>query len=203
MKMQLKDRGTIPYGGGFTVTDPLTGNEHYGTTFKMLVDSIRASRRANSVPMGIEFESEIEQWACEKYPAECESFNPKRPRKRSLTLGDVITGTRVMLQHWWNGRKLVPREEAERRAQICLNCPKNQTFPKPCVGICGELHAIVADIIDAQGTQYDSRLHSCDICGCFLQSAIWVPQEIQWNALPEEQKEMFTTVENCWKIPRP
>lgn len=199
MPLQLKDRGVIPYGGGFTVVDPLTNVQVSGTTFKMLVDMVRKERMANSAPNGLDLESEIEQWCCVAYPQECEEVTTKKIRRREFGLGDVITGTRVMLSHWFNGRKLVSREEAERRAQICIHCPWNMTYRKPCSGWCPELAEIVGPIVNAQGTQYDWQLHQCQVCGCVLSAAIWVPTEIQCGPLPQEQKDMFDNVPHCWK----
>lgn len=204
MKRALKHRNRIPYGGGYVITDPMTGIQVSGGNFDMLLRSAMESRRANSVPIGIGFEQELETWVCEKYPSECEDIGEGKIRKRYLTLRDIVAGSQVMLSQVMNSRKVVDREEAERRGQICVNCPLNDRFSKPCHGMCPELAAVVGWITGAQGTRHDAALHGCQICGCFNQAAIWVPLDAQWKALTDEQKEQFKTAKKtlgCWKCP--
>lgn len=201
MTASLVSRNRIPYGGRYIIRDPLSGVEVLGTNFDMLCDRIYAARKANSLPIGVGIEQEIEQWICQQYPQECENLDPAMPRKRTFTLTDIIHGSRVMLSHWWNGRKLVDRAEAERRAQICMNCPLNVAFAKPCTGICKELNDVVNAITGTQGTQYDVHLKSCSNCGCFLSASIWVPLEIQLGPLDETTKLKFENTSGCWKKP--
>lgn len=195
---RLLQGNRVPYGGEYRINRPDLGMVGTGYIFDVLLESVRSYRKANGIPIGLGFVDEVEKVICEQMPDECEEHNGKMPlRKR--TLSDIIAGSRVMLSHWWNGRKLVTREESERRARICVSCPMNQTFVKSCTGICPELKQVVTSIVDAQGTQYDINLHSCQICGCYLSAAIWVPLDVQLNPLPEEQKEQFENVPNCWK----
>lgn len=198
-KLRLVSETQVPYGGGYTITDPMTNVQVYGTTFKMVCDRIRDARKANSVPIGLGFEDEVESWICAKYAVECFDSNAIKPRQ--LSLSDIVAGSRVMLSHWWNGRKIVSREEAERRGAICVSCPMNVKFSKPCNGMCPELSEVVSGITNAQGTRFDVSLHSCSLCGCHLQSAIWVPLELQTAVLTDKQVEQFESIPECWKKP--
>lgn len=197
---RLKSRSTIPYGGMYYWKDPLTGAEVRGTNWNMLIGRIYAERRANGVPVGLGFEDEVEKDLCRDYPAECEIPDPNFPTNRRLTLSDVIRGSQVMMSFLAHGSPLVDRAEAERRARICLKCPFNTYFSKPCTGICQELANVVASIINHQGTQYDTDLKACNVCGCFLQAAIWMPLDIQCKGVTEEMACKFKTINNCWKI---
>lgn len=200
-RMELIASNRVPYGGSYIVTDPLTKLEVSGPTLKAVLRMVMESRRANGVPCGLEIEQEVEQWICAKYAAECKSVDPRVFTHRPLTLSHIVAGSRVMLSQWFNGRKVVERAEAERRAQICAGCPMNVKFDKPCGGLCPELASVVSGITGAQGTQYDWQLNSCAVCRCFLQAAIWVERETQWNVLDENTKEQFNAVANCWKKP--
>lgn len=199
MKKQLIAHNRIPYNGYWIYVQPETGAEIKGNTWTILLNKIRDYRKANGIPIGLGFEDEVERYVCEHQAAECEEVIEGKARKRSLTLTDVVNGTRAMLAHWFNNRKLVDRVEAERRANICVGCPLNVKFAKPCGGICMELQEVVGAITNAQGTGYDYRLNQCDLCGCFLQSAIWVPLDTQVNVLSTEQQAAFEDIPHCWK----
>lgn len=202
MKAHILLKSQIPYGGGYSYKDPNSGMHIFGTTFAMVVQRVIEHRRANGYPIGLGLEDEIEEQLCLSYPNECSDAPEGIPRKKELTLTDVVNGTRVMMSFTRNGNQTVSREEAERRAKICLGCPYNASFIKPCSGICQELKNIVNWVTDNQGTQYDSKLYSCNICGCFLQAAIWLRLEDQCVGVGEEMKPKFEytrTKYGCWK----
>jgi hypothetical protein len=204
MSQALVSRNIVPYGGGFEIKDKLTGAPISGYTFDVLVEFAKNQRHANGVPIGLDFEKELEQWVCEAYPKECEHYNPRIPRRpNEVGFTDLLHGTRVMLAHVVNHREVVPREEAERRASICVNCRYNQPFRRPCGGICGELLDLVKGITNSQGTPMDEKLKSCFVCKCFLQASIWLPLEIQCKGVDAEQKAQFDSVRDsgipCWK----
>ena len=199
MKAKLKNRQIIPNGGGFRIKDRQTGLNAFGLNFNYLVTKFAEQRRINGIPMGLEFEDEVEDWCCQEYPQECEDVDPDSPKRRTLTLSDVIHGTQVMVAFKMSGSKLVDRAEAERRGAICKTCPFNQSFAKPCSGVCAELAAVVTSITGHQGTHYDQFLNACSICGCFLQAAIWLPLETQCVAVTDQMKKQFANVSGCWK----
>ncbi len=199
MKPALRSENLVPYGGMFRVIDPATGLELIANTFESLMLRVHESRKANGIPVGVGIHEEFESLVCQAYPAECDNLDPTFPRKRTLTLTDIIHGTRSMLSIWWQNKPLVSREEAERRARICIACPHNTRFAKSCSGICPELKGVVSSIIDHQGTTYDKDLYSCGVCSCFLQASIWVDQKVQWDVLDENTKLQFDKVPNCWK----
>lgn len=188
-----------PESGTYTVYDPLTRISSSGRTFENLFDNVARTRYALGVSSGLDLRKEVEAWVCRDYPGDCTGIDLTKPRKRRLTLSDVINGSRVMMSFVKSGREVVDRAEAERRAQICKTCPFNIIFPKPCAGVCGELLNIVKVITGNQGTQYDGSLHSCSVCGCFLQAAIWLPLETQCQGVPPEMAKQFTAIPNCWK----
>lgn len=202
MKARILNKSQIPYGGGYHYKDPNSGMDIFGTTFAMVVNKVIEHRRANGYPIGLGLEDEIEEQLCLNQPDECSEGPHGVPRKTQHTLTDVVNGTRVMMAFERNGRQLVSREEAERRAQICLGCPYNASFIKPCSGICQELRNLVNWITDHQGTQYDSKLYSCNLCGCFLQAAIWLRLEDQCKGVNAELREKFAFTKEkykCWK----
>lgn len=202
MQARIKARNRIPYGGKWVYKDPFTGTELSAVTWDNMLRAIVDHRRANGAPIGAGLEDEVEQQLCINHPDECVDLDPAVPHKTTLNLWDVVRGTQVMMSFVANGRQIVGRSEAERRAQICLRCPYNASFTKPCSGICQELKNVVSMIVDQQGTQYDSKLHSCNICGCFLQASIWLRLEDQCKGVTDTMKKQFeytATNYSCWK----
>ncbi len=198
--MVLKARGRPPYGGEYVVKDRLTSQEFRGTHFEMLYNRIVAARKANGFPVGLAFEAEVEQWVCEDHPQECREHNPAIPRQpREIAMGALLQGTKVMLAHWLAGRPIVSKEEATRRASICIKCRYNVPFRMPCSGWCGELLSIVERVIGGATTPHDQELKSCFICNCHLKPAVWTELDIQCKGVDEAMKKQFASVPHCWK----
>ena len=188
-----------PESGTYNVYDPLTRIRSSGRTFENLFDNVARTRYALGVSSGLDLRKEVEAWVCQENPNDCTGIDLTKPRKRRMTLSDVINGSRVMMSFVKSGREVVLREEAERRAQICMKCEMNQIFPMSCAGLCGPLLDTVKAIVGQQGTQYDGSLHSCSICACFNQAQIWIPLEILEKGTDENMKKQFSGVPNCWK----
>lgn len=202
-KPRIKFRGAVPYGGEYRLELTEKGFVGFGTTFDMLMTNIRSYRKANALPNGLGLEEEVEFEVCKKYMAECIETDARIPVPRAINWEEAVQGTQVMVGTRLSGRGLVPREEAERRAQICLKCPWNYETNMKCPNtICGELKQVVEWIIGSNGTQWDNNLKSCAVCHCYLTAAIWVPVEVQVAPLTEVQKEQFKLAREqwgCWK----
>jgi hypothetical protein len=199
--MRLKNKHQIPYGY-WSVKDRLSGQLFKAVTWDHLLSNMIQARRANGLPVGLEFESEVESWAALDHPDESENYDERLPKKRRIGLDDIIRGTKVMATFTLSGRQLVPREEAERRASICAACFMNQSFSKPCSGICNELKELVLGFVGNQSTTQDSKLFACGVCNCFLQAAVWLPLETQCVGVTEEMRGQFNAIREqhpCWK----
>jgi hypothetical protein len=201
VKLGLKRKGAaVPYGGVYRWTDPITKVEVLGTHWEMLLNRIYDERKANGIPCGLGFEDEVELDLCRDYPAECELNDPRFPKKRGwLSFHEIVAGTRALLKFKLAGSPLVAQEEAERRANICATCPFNVEFQRPCAGLCGELNTLVQAIVGGRQTSNAGRLKSCQLCGCFIGAAIWIPVDIQREVLTDAQREQFDNVDWCWK----
>lgn len=188
-----------PSSGSYAVTDPLTKILCTASTFEGLVNRVGQVRAAMGCASGLNLREELEQWICSQLPQDCTEVDMSIPQKRSLTLTDVIRGTKVLASFVLDGMKPVSREEAERRAQVCIACPYNIRFPTPCTGVCGELLNLALQFSGNQGTQYDRALKSCNVCGCYNMAQIWIPIENLKRGLTEDMEKQFKAVPNCWK----
>ena len=190
----------LPSGAAYTITDPVTRVLCTGTTLEGLISRISQVRGAMGAVCGLNLREEVERWLCEQYPQDCTEVDMSVPRKRSLNLSDIIHGSRVMASFIAHGAVPESREEAERRGAICQKCEFNKKFPLPCTGVCGELKDLAIRVSGNQGTYYDQFLHSCNICGCFLQAAIWIPLRDQCKGVTADMRKQFTQIPHCWKI---
>jgi hypothetical protein len=203
MRAHIITRINSPHGGAVYLKDPLTGFEVMGTTFNMAYDRLVNYRRANTIPIGLDFDDEIETQFCQRYPAECEVN--KRTLGLSLVapgLWDVVRGSQLMLQHKIEGSQLVPQEEANRRAEICYKCPLRAQMTLPCARCTGVLESIVNVITGSHGTPFDEKLSCCSVCKCYISASVWLPLQTQCTAVTDEMRERFAFAKetfNCWK----
>lgn len=189
------------------INRPDIGMVGNGYRFIVLSQHVQDWRRANGWPIGLDFEQELENALCQEYPDYCESDDPRapiNPKGRRVSLGDIIGGTRVWLKQALSGRQVVSAEEANARANVCLNCPMKVPFPGGCGGHCGELVDWMKDLTGSgkfKLAQEDAlNQQACFICNCFLQAAAWVPVDVQISVLSEHQKIQFKQMlPNCWK----
>lgn len=198
MKASITSMIRSPRGGIYFWRDPITGVELQATTGDMLYDRAVAERTANGVPMGLEFWDSVMADVCRDYPDECSNVDPNQPRRRGWSMGDIVRGTLVMMNHKLNGSELVSQEEATRRAGICAVCPHAAYFSKPCTGLCRDL----ANLLGSTGqksTPYDNDLRACGICGCWTKVSVWFPLETQCVGVTDEMKAQFKVTSRCWK----
>lgn len=203
MRPRLMSRVLMPHGGMFHIEDPLTKYPLEGTTFGMLYDRAVSYRRSNSIPIGLDYEDEIECKVCERYPDECEIS--KRGLGIPLVapgLYDVVRGSMVMINHKAHESQLVDQAEAERRAAICSKCPFKAQMTLPCARCLSALENVVLAITGAHHTQYDERLAACGVCKCYISASVWLPLETQCVGVSDEMRERFAFAKesfNCWK----
>ncbi len=205
MQAKLKSKIAVPYGGLYQLDLPSKGFVGRGTSFNHIRDNIKEWRRANAVPIGLDFENELERELCLKFPQECSDSDPRIPSHEiRISMADAIHGTQVSIRHKLAGSPLVDQETADARAKICSACPFQGQVQFPCGSFpCGEMQNFVKGIIGSKSTKYDSQLKSCKCCHCWNSVSVWVPLDIQQSVLTEKQKDSFRYVlenyPNCWK----
>ncbi len=203
IKMKLKSRGVIPYGGYFRPLDPLTGIRVSAVTWDHLMTKVQEERRGNGAPIGLDIENEVEQWCCIAHPDEVEVYDERLPKPRPLNLDDVVRGTKVLAAFKLAGKPTVINEEANRRAAICSKCPMNLMWSQAC-SLCSNLDEIVQGIVGKVRTAMDQQLYACNICHCSLKGAVHIPNAIlnrENNAEMNRAFEVAAEAFNCWHRP--
>lgn len=79
----------------------------------------------------------------------------------------------------WLGKGGIPVDlpHAERRANTCAGCPKNQPLNRRIENTAAEAIRKQEEVrhqVELR-TSHDARLHNCGVCSCYLKLKVWVP----------------------------
>jgi hypothetical protein len=106
-------------------------------------------------------------------------------------------GIKTLKEWLGDGAKTVSTDQAQLRANVCLQCPKHSTT--------AFLEEITAGAIKRQvelknhlqlRVYGEKSLHVCEVCGCAMKLKVWLPLE---TILPdEEEKAKFDP--RCWLL---
>jgi len=169
--LRFIDPNSTPPGGVYRYKQQETGTEFSALNLRKLGEIIKSHRIANDIPIGVNFDRELQDGACRKvlelYPdfTGVEEDNGTQI-KNSWNLGDVVSWASTMVDWAKKGFKFVPQEKANDRAEICAKCPKNIDVAG-CVG-CSGVAGLVSKIRGDRSTPYDDQLRVCGACGCVL-----------------------------------
>jgi len=134
---------------------------------------------------------------CKQNPGiECEDKDAPR---REVTGEDVWRFVRTLYTAWENGAQKVSDEEQNRRADICLNCPKRGYVS---CNSCGSLSKALSDLVLGTGCKRLAELHkqSCLVCGCELSSLVQYPLEVIQEIDQKLQFQTDSYPSRCWKV---
>lgn len=136
-------------------------------------------------------------WFCRHASVQCREIGKPEPRER--TWSDYQQFANVAARHIESGGEMVPQEEAERRAAICVGCPKNVPISGMCASCkVAEVGSWIYRIIRGAHTSQDHSLMSCGICGCDTRLAVWSPLSVQRDDRFTAD-DFLTANRNCWK----
>lgn len=86
---------------------------------------------------------------------------------------EIVSFSKAALEWLASGRQLVPKEEAERRADICKGCQMNS----PLHGCnCGLIYKMIASSVPLD--RRDAELGICGACSCELKSKVNLPENV-------------------------
>lgn len=175
----------------------VSGADFSGHNLQVIKAKIWAHEKANEYPVSTD--KEIEDQLCANHPDSCEEPRKYVPRGVQLRLSDIMRGTLVIANFKLSGGKLVSHEEADRRAGICVTCPRNVDFIKPCTGWCKQLVDLVQSMIGGAKTKFDDRLKACEICHCDNHAQVHVPADILAKGVTPGMMAEFRAIDWCWK----
>lgn len=181
--------------GGWRYTPPQTGVTIRGEFFSDLYQKVRSHLIANGFD-DVDQE-EIEDGACrETNPGGswCGRRDPK-PTAGAMPHLTLALAERFIMTIWetLKARKIVSRDEAHRRHDICMACPLATS-----IGGCTGCHGILKRVAKAMTNDPlpdDETKRYCAACGCQTQLKPWIPNSI----LDKTEKVRPLYHEACWR----
>ena len=181
--------------GGWKLTVEQTGVRITAPFYRILHQRVAAHMRANSLPIPDDFDEWCADAACRETGCG-RPFCNGAPEKEVSGMPSLTYALAARFLNTMVGvirdRKFVDRAEAERRAEICLNCPLHRPVIGGCVD-CKKLLRVVGRVMKAY--PLDSRLGWCGACGCKLSLKCWIPND----TLDRAEAERPPYHESCWR----
>lgn len=213
------DRHTFP-NGGWMFRQPQTQwtNPYAMVGFKASVDAIRKHRLANPAITSkhrlstdpTEIGNELEKFTRVRLglpdPAtsffQSSSSLPSRVVAAAAVIKRAAQGTGVVLDWIQAGGDPVSQELAEKRAAVCVQCPKNVQGAWYTEAPAELLKSAIVGWQSLKGskfpfeTQQGDKLKSCDVCKCLMGLKVFCPLDSILSRTPAEVMAEFPA--NCW-----
>jgi hypothetical protein len=160
-----------------------------------LVWQVESYLAVNNFPPVEHLKAKVIEFMCDNLPSGFCRKSPANPGM-FITLTQVKDFTSLLFRRAVASSPLSflsTKEEAERRASVCSECPLNDR--SRCT-VCGGLLAVVRRLDGRRETSYDPVLGTCRLCGCLLRVKVHVSSEALKAATtkpPEDQIPGF-----CW-----
>jgi hypothetical protein len=184
----------VPPLGGWRYIQPETGFTIKGQNHYELFKAIKDHRVANNLPVG-DVQTDFEDFACAAQPVGSTWCSPILEGddinlKRHFTTDDMMRFVNSVVSVLADG-KLVEKDVAEKRAEICSYCPLNTRITGcwSCIGLAEKIY----NIIGTRATSRDATLNQCGVCGCSLKAKVWLPIEIARKTVEGMKFPSF-----CW-----
>lgn len=184
--------------GGWKYTVPETGVQIKAPYAASLLSRVKQHMAANSIPIPGDFKEVFEDAACresELYGPFCGGAEPPviggMPVR--ITIGTAQRFIQTMMQVA-KDRAFVSREEAERRAAICMQCPL-VGHASGC-SACNAAFKSVSKLLTGFPLQMEPYKEFCGACGCYLPLKAWIPNE----TLDRAETEKPPYHERCWRL---
>lgn len=195
--LALSTKHVVP-PGGFNFTDPGSGMRFPVDggviwDWNQLLQMVERHRSATGGDLDIGWELRVEhEFCCQNPNAGCQHHVPSKDL--SIGLGDIKRFAHSILSFIKSGGGYVPQEEANRRAEICLQCPY-QVADTLCHNCNGAAEYMNDKFFGERSTPYDDKLGNCGVCKCYNKLAVHWPLESQ--STEGISKEDFP--DHCWK----
>lgn len=168
--------------------DPDTQYYHRAPDRDTLLARVNNYRQQNDLEPIINLNDVVENYMCgKKYNIGlCE---PNKTLSRSL-LTYIKGGVALLKSIAYNS--FVSQEEADRRALICIKCPKN-IFPDKKRFVEWADKLAEATVGDRKSAHHD-KLGNCEVCSCCMRSKIFYDGKLDFT--PKEYKQFPSF---CWQ----
>lgn len=165
-----------------------------------LIRRIFEYRLRNHLPPG-DPDSDVSDYYCAKWPKFCapepSDRDATQPRVRGESMLNSVSRWVSTMVHRMprGGYSLVSSTEAESRAVICANCPKNITWKNGCSGCSATTLQLIQQLKALRKTTRDGNLSACAVTSAENSSSIWLPADV--NPLTDDQRHQLPV--QCWR----
>lgn len=113
----------------------------------------------------------------------------------NMNLIQLSRGAATLAKWWLEGEPPVSLDEANRRADVCRMCPKNEPADGWWDGGLAARAALALKRKMKLKLEDEQELGVCNACGCILKLKVWVPMEVAARMPAEEKKRLWF---RCW-----
>lgn len=168
--------------------DPDSGYAFKAKSREDLIHHIVTYRSQNNYEPIENLDLTLDNYLC-KLPINAGACRPDFPLRRGLstTLKGGILLLKSMLY-----KTFATQEEADRRAETCLNCPHN-TFPDKTRFV-KWTDAIAKATIGKRKSKHYNELGVCDVCQCPMRCKVWYAGGLEF-----EKEELEKFPDFCWQ----
>lgn len=187
--------------GGWKYTVPQTGVTITAPFYSSLLPRVVKHLKANGLEVD---EDVIMDGACRETKPPSNWCCPKPEKPLADMPIPLLSGVEAFLKSVWGVlkmRKLVPPEEAQRRAAICRDCPYRTTSPGGCV-TCVSLIRQANELIDRNPVKFDADedgtvRDTCRACLCLCHIKAWIPTSVLDKAEGQNRPNYHP---GCWRL---
>jgi hypothetical protein len=185
LRLRPINEKSVPHNG-WRYTQPKSELAFHRPSLKWLVKDIRIHREAmlqsGEPPQDYDlaggWQERLLHDICLQMDGDCpcEEYDPEtgKSARKWLGLTDMVRFLDTVRKWLAQGPRWESKEEAKRRAEICLQCPHHQYVS--CFGCRGLLQEVSAILGKPQG-EVDTRLQGCAKCGCQLAVKVYMPKD--------------------------
>lgn len=192
MKRPLNEN-TVPIGGRWNYRDPLTDVPFSTNDLVVLLQQVRAQRKANGIPVESGWERVVLDELCQQNPKVL--CGEAGVGEIHMTGDDVRRFLTTLKEQY--GRELVSDEEHQRRADICLTCPKITDVA--CTFPCGWVSKMLTEMLGGRQIHRPAELHKrgCSACGCQIDAKTYYPLDVL-KSVDEKLGKQPDYWSSCW-----
>lgn len=125
-------------------------------------------------------------------------------RQAVAVVRKMASGAALLMEWEEAGLPHVDQKQADYRASICVQCPKNEKgkaltdiFTVPVAAMIKKKMERLNDM--NLHTPYDSSLATCQACLCPMRTKVWMPSELVLKRLkPDQKAELQPDKPQCW-----
>lgn len=180
----------LPFHGPleFKFIDPDTGFQYKAPNRAALINHIMSYRIQNNLPPIDAISTVLDHYLCSlpENLGSCQEYG--MPRGLLMTIKGGISLLKNMLYSSY-----VSKEEADRRAKVCLGCPHN-VFPDKTSFVAWADEVAEASL-QGRRSDHHKELGNCEVCTCLLRSKVFYGGKIDIDP-----KERLKYPDFCWQL---